>query len=86
MGAVIVQLLPLALGAISPVLILLIVLFLTSKGGITKSLAFIAGKYLTYVLWCFVFGGLADKVGATGESGDPSTVSLVIKSFLAGCS
>ena len=84
MGAVIVQLLPLALGAISPVLILLIVLFLTSKGGITKSLAFIAGKYLAYVLWSFVFLGLADKVGATGESGDPSTVSLVIKILLGG--
>ncbi len=47
MGDVILQLLPLALGAISPVLILLIVLFLTSKGGMTKPLAFIAGKYLT---------------------------------------
>jgi hypothetical protein len=74
----------LAFGAISPVLILLIVLFLTSKGGITKSLAFIAGKYLTYVVWGFVFLGLMDKVSATGESGEPSTVSLVIKILLGG--
>ena len=84
MGAVILQLLPLALGAISPVLILLMVLFLTSKGGITKSLAFIAGKYLTYIVWGFVFLGLMDKVSATGESGEPSTVSLVIKILLGG--
>jgi len=84
MGNVIIQLLPLAFGAISPVLILLIVLFLASKGGITKSLAFIAGKYLTYVIWGFVFLGLMDTIGATGESGEPSTVSLVIKILLGG--
>ena len=84
MGALILQLLPLALGALSPVLILLMVLFLTSKGGITKSLAFIAGKYLTYIVWGFVFLGLMDKVSATGESGEPSTVSLVIKILLGG--
>jgi hypothetical protein len=84
MGVVILQLLPLALGAISPVMILLIVLFLASKGGMAKSLAFIAGKYLTYVLWGLVFLGLMDTVGATGESGEPSTVSLVIKILLGG--
>jgi cytochrome c biogenesis protein CcdA len=81
MADVILQLIPLALGAISPVLILLIVLFLTSKGGMTKSLAFIAGKYLTYVVWGLVFLGLMDKVSATGEA---STASLVIKIILGG--
>jgi hypothetical protein len=84
MGDVILQLLPLALGAISPVMILLIVLFLTSKGGMTKSLAFITGKYITYVVWGFIFLGLADKVSSTGESGEPSTASLVIKIILGG--
>lgn len=84
MGDVILQLLPLALGAISPVMILLIALFLTSKGGMTKSLVFISGKYITYVVWGFGFLGLADKVRSTGESGEASTASLVIKIILGG--
>lgn len=84
MGNVILQLLPLALGAISPILILLIVLFLATKGGMLNSLAFIAGKYLTYVVWGFVFLGLMDRVGATGETGEPSTASLAIKILLGG--
>lgn len=84
MGNVILQLLPLALGAIAPVMIVLIVLFLTTKGGMAKSLAFIAGKYITYIVWGFVLFGLADKVSSTGEFGEPSLASLVIKTILGG--
>jgi len=84
MGNVILQLLPLALGSIAPVMIVLIVLFLTTKGGMAKSLAFIAGKYITYIVWGFVLLGLTDKISSTSESGEPSPASLVIKIILGG--
>jgi len=51
MGAVLLQILPLALAAIAPTMIGLVVLFLGDDRGVVKALAFILGKYLVYVIW-----------------------------------
>jgi hypothetical protein len=51
MGAVLLQILPLALAAIAPTMIGLVVLFFSDDRGLVKALAFILGKYLVYVIW-----------------------------------
>jgi hypothetical protein len=51
MGTVFLQILPLALAAIAPTMIGLVVLFLSDDRGLVKALAFILGKYIVYVLW-----------------------------------
>jgi hypothetical protein len=51
MGAVLLQILPLALAAIAPTMIGLVILFLSDDRGLAKTLAFILGKYLVYVMW-----------------------------------
>jgi hypothetical protein len=59
MGTVFLQILPLALGTISPTMIGLIVIFLSDDRGLVKVLAFILGTYLVYVLWGVVSLNLA---------------------------
>jgi threonine/homoserine/homoserine lactone efflux protein len=48
---VLLKMLPFALGTITPTMIALIVLFLTSNQGMAKSISFILGKYIVYVLF-----------------------------------
>ncbi len=50
MGAALLQILPLALGAIAPTMIGLVVLFLSEDRGLVKALVFVLGKYILYVL------------------------------------
>src|SRR6266699_6486648 len=77
MGTVFLQILPLALAAIAPTMIGLVVLFLSDDRGLVKALAFILGKYIVYVLWGVVSLELAGHIAST-SSGGTSTFSEVI--------
>ncbi len=77
MCTVFLQILPLALAAIAPTMIGLVVIFLSDDRGLVKALAFILGKYLVYVLWGVVSLELAGHISST-SSGGTSAFSEVI--------
>jgi hypothetical protein len=77
MGAALLQILPLALGAIAPTMIGLVVLFLSEDRGLVKALAFVRGKYILYVLLGLVSLELAGHLSAT-NSGGTGTIQAVI--------
>ncbi len=81
MSDLVITFVPLGLAAIAPVMIMAVVLMLSAKGGLTKSLAFILGRILCYIIWGMLFLALAGKL-AGSESGGPSTASLAIKAVL----
>jgi cytochrome c biogenesis protein CcdA len=81
MGTVILQMLPLALGAIAPVMIGVVILFLSTTNGLIKSIAFIVGKYIAYILWGFVLLALAGRISSS-SSGKSGIVSAVISLML----
>ena len=60
MGQVVLQLLPLAAGAIAPTLVSLVVILLSSERGYAKAGAFILGKYAASLLWGFFFLAFTD--------------------------
>ncbi len=64
---VLLKMLPFALGTITPTMIALIVLFLTSTEGMAKSISFILGKYLVYVLFGILCLYLADYITSTNS-------------------
>jgi hypothetical protein len=80
---VLLQFIPLAVAAIAPVMIVAVILMLSSKGGLGKSVAFILGRILCYILWGVLFIALAGKV-ASANSDETSTASLAIKTLLGG--
>ena len=65
MGTVILQMLPLALGSIAPVMIGVVILFLSTTKGLAKSIVFVMGKFLAYLLWGFVLLALAGRIAST---------------------
>src|SRR6266516_8089428 len=81
MGTVILQMLPLALGSIAPVMIGVVILFLSTTNGLIKSIAFIVGKYIAYILWGFVLLALAGRI-STSNSGKSGTVTAVVSSLI----
>ena len=83
MVSVLLQFIPLALAAIAPAMIVAVILMLSAKGGLAKSLAFILGRVLIYTLWGLLFLALAGRLSDTG-SGEASTASLAVKTILGG--
>lgn len=77
MGIVLLQMLPLALIAITPTIIGMIVLLLSTTGGLAKALAFVLGKYITYILWGLAILALAGQISSPRPRG-ASTISVVI--------
>jgi threonine/homoserine/homoserine lactone efflux protein len=67
MVPVLLRMLPFALGTITPTMIALIVLFLTSTEGVVKSFSFILGKYIVYVLWGLICLYLANFISSTSS-------------------
>ena len=65
-----------ALGTIAPTMIGLVVLFLTSIGGLAKAFAFILGKFTIYVLWGLVSLNLTEFISST-NSVRSSTISEI---------
>ncbi|HYX51461.1 MAG TPA: GAP family protein [Ktedonobacteraceae bacterium] len=76
MVSVILKMLPFALGTITPTMIGLIVLFLTSTQGLVKSISFILGKYIVYVLWGLLCLNIAGFISSSSSVGT-GTVSVV---------
>lgn len=76
MVSVILKMLPFALGTITPTMIGLIVLFLTSTRGLFKSISFILGKYIVYVLWGLLCLNIAGFISSSSSVGT-GTVSVV---------
>ena len=64
-GLFILQMLPLALGSIAPVMIGVVILFLSTTNGLVKSIVFVVGKFLAYLLWGFVLLALAGRIAST---------------------
>ncbi len=80
MSTVFLQILPLALAAIAPTMIGLVVLFLDDDRGLVKALAFILGKYLVYVIWGVVSLDLAEHIAST-SSRDTSFSEVIFLIF-----
>ncbi len=83
MGAVIVYLLPLIVGAaLLPTWIILALFLLRGEGGVRKALAFAAGamtvRLVQGVLFGYVFGTAADAYGESGSNLITSTLLLVV--------
>ena len=83
MGAVIVYLLPLVIGAaLLPASIIIALFLLRGEGGIRKALAFAAGamtvRLAQGVLFGYVFGAAADAYGESGSNLITSTLLLVV--------
>ena len=83
MGAVIVYLLPLIVGAaLLPAWIILALFLLRGEGGVRKALAFAAGamtvRLVQGVLFGYVFGAAADAYGESGSNLITSTLLLVV--------
>jgi hypothetical protein len=83
MGAIIVYLLPLVIGAaLLPAWIILALFLLRGEGGVRKALAFAAGamtvRLVQGVLFGYVFGAVADAYGESGSNLITSTLLLVV--------
>jgi hypothetical protein len=83
MGAVIVYLLPLIVGAaLLPASIIIALFLLRGGGGVRKALAFAAGamtvRLVQGVLFGYVFGAAADAYGESGSNLITSTLLLVV--------
>jgi hypothetical protein len=80
MGTVTLQMLPLALGSIAPAMIGVVILFLSTTNGLVKSIAFVVGKFLAYLLWGFVLLALASHISSTNphSTGIASAVLYVL--------
>jgi threonine/homoserine/homoserine lactone efflux protein len=62
----------LGLGAISPTMIGMVVLFLSQDRGLVKAIAFVFGKYVLYVLWGLVSLYLAEYISSIIPGGASS--------------
>ena len=80
MGNLLIQFVPLAAGAIAPVMIMAVILILSAEGGLPKALAFILGRFVAYALWGVLLLAVSDKL--SDSSGETSTGSLVVKAIL----
>ena len=83
MGAVIVYLLPLIVGAaLLPASIIIALFLLRGEGGVRKALAFAAGamtvRLVQGILFGYVFGTAADVYGESGSNLITSTLLLVV--------
>jgi hypothetical protein len=83
MGAVIVSLLPLIVGAaLLPGWIILALFLLRGEGGVRKALAFAAGamtvRLVQGILFGYIFGAAADAYGESGSNLITSTLLLVV--------
>ena len=81
MVPVLLKMLPFALGTIAPTMIGLVVLFLTGTQGLLKSISFILGKYIVYVLWGLLCLNLADFISSSSSAGSSAIVEIFFLIF-----
>jgi hypothetical protein len=67
MGAVILQILPLALGAIAPTMIGLVVFILNEARGLLKAFTLVLGKYIVYIFWGLICLSLVEYISPPGS-------------------
>jgi hypothetical protein len=67
MGAVLLQILPLALGAIAPTMIGLVVFILNDARGLLKAFTLVLGKYILYVFWGLISLSLVEYISPSGS-------------------
>ncbi|NKB40786.1 MAG: hypothetical protein GKR86_07005 [Ilumatobacter sp.] len=79
-GNLLIQFVPLAAGAIAPVMIMAVILVLSAEGGLPKAFAFILGRFVAYAIWGILLLSVSDKL--SDGSGGTSTGSLVVKAIL----
>ena len=84
MVPVLLKMLPFALGTITPTMIGLIVLFLTTTQGLVKSISFILAKYIVYVLWGLICINLAGYISSSSSVGT-GTVTIAFFWFSVCC-
>ena len=72
---------PLALAAIAPVGMGLVILLLTSQKGVSKALAYLIAQALAFGIWGIVFLNLSVNFEGFRSSG-PTRASLTIRTFL----
>jgi hypothetical protein len=72
---------PLALAAIAPVGMGLVILLLTSQKGIGKALAYLIAQALAFAIWGIVFLNLSLKFEGLGPH-EPGRASLALRTFL----
>lgn len=83
MGYVIPELIPLMVGAaVVPIWIIIVLLLLSSKGGLAKASAFVTGSLIVRLIQAALFGFLfsaeAETGGAEGSNAVASTLLLII--------
>jgi len=69
---IMIQFIPLALAAVSPILILIVILLIGTEDGLRKASAFTLGKYLVYLGWGVLFLVLMDWIGSAGGVDTPT--------------
>lgn len=84
MGLILLQFLPLAIAAIAPTLIGLVVLFLSADQGKNRAWAFILGKYLASLLWGTVFLVCVGAIHLTRKQATPRPAIQLIEVFAGG--
>ena len=84
MGSVLANFLPLALGAIAPVMIALIVMLLGTPDGLRKASAFILGKMAAYAVIIILLLTFVHNIDDSGGDDTQSTAILMLKSVLGG--
>lgn len=72
---------PLALAAIAPVGIGLVILLLTSQKGFSKAVAYLSAQALAFAIWGLIFLSLSGNFESPGPS-EPSRASITIRFFL----
>jgi Sap, sulfolipid-1-addressing protein len=77
MGTVFLQMLPLALGSIAPVMIGVVILFLSTTNGLVKSITFVVGKYIAYLLWSCALLALAGRISTTNPRSTGTAVAVL---------
>jgi Sap, sulfolipid-1-addressing protein len=80
MGAVLLQILPLALGAIAPTMIGLVVFILNDARGLLKAFTLVLGKYIVYVFWGLISLSLVGYISpsGSGKKGDSVLPALFL--------
>jgi threonine/homoserine/homoserine lactone efflux protein len=77
MTELLLQFIPLAVAAIAPGLLTIILVVLGTQDGLRKALAFFLGKYLVYIGWGILLLYLSEKISEAGGFEIPTAASAV---------
>lgn len=81
MAHLLVEFLPLAIAAVGPVGMGLVILLLSSPNGLNKALAYLIAQALSFLAWGVIFLNISLSLSGSHDSG-PSQIGTVIRTFL----